>query len=123
MIDSYAKYLVPYEVRVKLPDGDEKWSTIGDCDINILWTRHHEDGFITHEVLHTPGWDAETGKQYCQECHSEMHLDEDDVWQCPECGNNYPQSDVDDGTVNCPTEEASYDWENIYPDPYWDEDD
>ena len=115
---SFAKYLVPYDARIKLADGEEKWSTIGDYDIDIVWTRH-QDGTITYEVMHTPGWDLDTDEQYCNECHSEMVQDEDGDWHCNSCGNVYPLDDIEMGIVNCPSEEASYDWDTIEADPAW----
>lgn len=116
---SFEKYLVPYDARVKLPDGDEKWSTIGDYDIDIIWTRHQCDGQITYEVMHTPGWDIDSGEQYCNRCHTQMVQDENGDWHCPECNNIYPEIDVEMGVTNFPTEEASYDWEHIEYNPAW----
>ena len=115
---TFSNYLVPYAVRVKLDNGEEKWSTIGYYDVDIIWTRHL-DGSITYEVMHTPEWDLDIGVQYCNSCHSEMRQDENGDWRCACCGNTYPLSDVEMGIVNCPSEEASYDWDGIEADPAW----
>ena len=116
--ESFEKYLVPYDARVKLDNGEEKWSTIGDYDIDIIWTRH-QDGRITYEVMHTPGWDLDTDEQYCNVCHSEMTQDENGDWHCNQCGNTYSANDIKLNVVKCPSEEASYDWDHIETNPAW----
>ena len=105
-----------FEGRDVLPNGDEVWvyNTL-ELGLPVLWVKH-PDGTFDYRVIHTPGYDQETGEHWCEDCHCQIdHHGE--LWICPRCGNEIEDRDIE--ILSSPTEEASYTDDNLEPEPEW----
>lgn len=63
-----------FEGRDVLPNGDEVWTyTTLELGLPVLWLKH-PDGSFEYRVIHTPGYDQDTGEHWCWECHRCLHI-------------------------------------------------
>lgn len=105
-----------FEGRDVLPNGDAVWTyTTLELGLPVLWLKH-PDGSFEYRVIHTPGYDQDTGEHWCWECHK-MLVHCGDIWKCNQCGNEIENQDID--ILSSPTEEASYPDDNLEPESEW----
>ena len=116
LVMRWREYDYPFEARTVLPNGDEIWTyTTFELGLPVLWVKH-PDGSFEYRVIHTPGYDEDTGEHWCWECHSILTRC-GDVWRCSQCGNEIDDVDID--VFSSPTEEASYPTDYLEPEPEW----
>lgn len=105
-----------FEGRDVLPNGDEVWThTTLELGLPVLWMKH-PDGSFDYRVIHTPGYDRDTGEHWCWDCHQMLNR-VGNTWTCPGCGNEVNDREID--ILTSPTEEASYPDDNLEPEPEW----